>query len=174
MFGVLKTTVRRLLKQAHLDRPWWSYACKFAGHMMREKVLGRFSEFEEIQENSGKFRGTQWNSVGFCMALHINSVENWGKAGFSGKIWGGGGFSRFGVSKGFGKWTTLCVSFTLQIFLVKITTFPRVSRTWFFLKRFFRMDPLFGGSQKPQGWFGRCPPYPETGERHICRVSSYP
>ena len=35
------TTVRRMLKQAHLGREWWSYACRFAGHMMREKVLGR-------------------------------------------------------------------------------------------------------------------------------------
>ena len=41
MVRVLKTTVRRLLKHAHLDRPWWSHACKFAGLMMREKVLGR-------------------------------------------------------------------------------------------------------------------------------------
>ena len=31
---------RRLLKQAHLERQW-SCACKFAEHMMREKVLGR-------------------------------------------------------------------------------------------------------------------------------------
>ena len=41
MVGRLKSTVRRVLKQAHLEREWWSYACKFAGHMMREKVLGR-------------------------------------------------------------------------------------------------------------------------------------
>ena len=41
MVGMLKTTVRRVLKQAHLGREWWSYACRFAGHMMREKVLGR-------------------------------------------------------------------------------------------------------------------------------------
>ena len=38
---MLKTTVRRLFRQAHLDHPWWSYACGFARHMMREKVLGR-------------------------------------------------------------------------------------------------------------------------------------
>ena len=36
-----RPTVRRMLKQAHLGREWWSYACRFAGHMMREKVLGR-------------------------------------------------------------------------------------------------------------------------------------
>ena len=41
MVGILKTTVRRMLKQANLGREWWSYACRFAGHMMRERVLGR-------------------------------------------------------------------------------------------------------------------------------------
>ena len=41
MVGMLKTTVRRLLKQAHIERKWWSYVCKVAGHMMREKALGR-------------------------------------------------------------------------------------------------------------------------------------
>ena len=41
MVGILKSTVRRMLKQAHLDREWWSYACRFTGHMLREKVLGR-------------------------------------------------------------------------------------------------------------------------------------
>ena len=39
MAGILTSTVRRMLKQAHLEREWWSYACRFAGHMMREKVL---------------------------------------------------------------------------------------------------------------------------------------
>ena len=29
-------------------------------------------EFGEIGEISGKFRGTQWNSVGFCTALSMN------------------------------------------------------------------------------------------------------
>ena len=43
MVGILKTTVRRMLKQAHLGREWWSYARRFAGHMMREKVLGRMA-----------------------------------------------------------------------------------------------------------------------------------
>ena len=38
MVGMLKTTVRRMLKQANLGREWWSYACRFARHMMREKV----------------------------------------------------------------------------------------------------------------------------------------
>ena len=41
MVGMLKTTVRRMLKQANLGREWWSYASRFAGHMMREKVLKR-------------------------------------------------------------------------------------------------------------------------------------
>ena len=41
MIGMLKIMVRRLLKQAHLEREWWSHACKFAGDMMREKALGR-------------------------------------------------------------------------------------------------------------------------------------
>ena len=38
MVGILKSTVRRMRKQAQLEREWWSYACRFA---MREKVLGR-------------------------------------------------------------------------------------------------------------------------------------
>ena len=41
MVGMLKSTVRRLSKQVHLEREWWSYACRFAGHMVKEKVLGR-------------------------------------------------------------------------------------------------------------------------------------
>ena len=41
MVGIIKSTVRRVLKQAHLGREWWSYACRLAGHLMREKVLGR-------------------------------------------------------------------------------------------------------------------------------------
>ena len=61
-----------------------------------------FGNFPEIQEISGKFRG---NSVGFCMALNMNSVGMFGgfrgSAGFSGKPWGWGGFVRFGASKGF-------------------------------------------------------------------------
>ena len=40
MVGMFKTTVRRLLEQTHLDCPWWSYACKFGGRMIREKILG--------------------------------------------------------------------------------------------------------------------------------------
>ena len=33
MAGLLKTTVRRMLKQAHLGGEWWSYACQFASHI---------------------------------------------------------------------------------------------------------------------------------------------
>ena len=54
-------------------------------------------EFGRIRENSGNFGETQWNSVGFCMALSMNSVRIpggfRGNAGFSGKlaVWGGFG-----------------------------------------------------------------------------------
>ena len=42
MVGMLKTPARQNAQaQAHLGREWWSYACRFAGHMMREKGLGR-------------------------------------------------------------------------------------------------------------------------------------
>ena len=40
MVGILKSTVRRMLKQAHLDREWWSYACRFAGHMSYDEREG--------------------------------------------------------------------------------------------------------------------------------------
>ena len=36
LVGTLKSTVRQALKQAHLEREWWSHARRFAGHMMRE------------------------------------------------------------------------------------------------------------------------------------------
>ena len=41
MVGMLKSTVCRMLRQTQLEREWWPYACKFAGHMTREEVLGR-------------------------------------------------------------------------------------------------------------------------------------
>ena len=54
--------------------------------------------------NFEKFRN-QWNSVGFCMALSMNSVGIpggfRGNAGFSGKFGVWGCFGRFGASKGF-------------------------------------------------------------------------
>ena len=39
MVGILKS----MLKQAHLGREWWSYACRFAGHMMRESPRQRMA-----------------------------------------------------------------------------------------------------------------------------------
>ena len=52
MVGMLKTTVRRMLKQANLGREWWSYACRFAGRMMRERVLKRM-DISSIRTASG-------------------------------------------------------------------------------------------------------------------------
>ena len=56
-------------------------------------------------EYSGEF--DQWNSVGLCMALSMNSVgipgAFRGDARFSGKFGVWGGFGRFGASKGFRK-----------------------------------------------------------------------
>ena len=55
---------------------------------------GKFRKFREISE---KFRGIQWNSVGFCMALSMNSV------GIPGGIRGNAGFREnlgFGVVSG--------------------------------------------------------------------------
>ena len=37
-------------------------------------IRWNLGEFGEIREISGKLRGIQWNSVGFCMALNMNSV----------------------------------------------------------------------------------------------------
>ena len=53
MVGMLKTTVRRMLKQANLGREWWSYACRFAGHMMRERVLRKRMDIPSIWTTSG-------------------------------------------------------------------------------------------------------------------------
>ena len=68
-------------------------------------IRWNLGEIGEIQEISGKFRGTQWNSVGFCMALNMNSVGIpggfRGNAGFSRNFGVWGGFGRFGDSKGF-------------------------------------------------------------------------
>ena len=53
-------------------------------------------EFGRIWGNSGNFGKIQGNSVGFCMALSMNSVGNpggfRGNAGFSGKVRVSGGF----------------------------------------------------------------------------------
>ena len=44
-------------------------------------IRWNLGDFGEIREISGKLRGTQWNSVGFCMALNMNSVEFLGDFG---------------------------------------------------------------------------------------------
>ena len=36
MIGILKSTVRRMLKQAHLEREWWSHARRHRSHDDRE------------------------------------------------------------------------------------------------------------------------------------------
>ena len=58
------------------------------------EISGIRWNLDEIREISGKFRGIQWNSVGFCMALSMNSrgIPGGfrGNTGFSGKfgVWG--------------------------------------------------------------------------------------
>ena len=56
MVGILKSTVRRMLRQAHLEREWWLYACRFAGHMMRE-VLGRPWQYPLFGQLVGIWKG---------------------------------------------------------------------------------------------------------------------
>ena len=74
--------------------------CEFLSSPHFSEISGirwNLAEFWEIREISGKLRGTQWNSVGFCMTLSMNSVGMpggfRGNAGFSGKfgVWGGFG-----------------------------------------------------------------------------------
>ena len=80
MVGILKSTVRRMLKQAHLDREWWSYACRFAGHMMREKVLGRewphplFGQLVGIWKSHDKAQAKSLDdrgSVGYLLDIDV-------------------------------------------------------------------------------------------------------
>ena len=80
MVGILKTTVRRMLKQAHLDREWWSYACRFARHMMREKVLGRewphplFGQLVGIWKSHDKAQAKSLDdrgSVGYLLDIDV-------------------------------------------------------------------------------------------------------
>ena len=70
----------RMLKQAHLDREWWSYACRFAGHMMREKVLGRdwtyplFGQLVGIWKSHDKAQAKSLDdrdSVGYLLDIDI-------------------------------------------------------------------------------------------------------
>ena len=80
MVGMLKTTVRRMLKQANLGREWWSYASRFAGHMMRGKVLGRewtyplFGQLVGIWESHDKAQAKSLDdrgSVGYLLDIDI-------------------------------------------------------------------------------------------------------
>ena len=58
-----------MLKQAHLGREWWSYACQFAGHMMREKFLGRerphplFGQLVGIWKSHDKAQAKSWRTI---------------------------------------------------------------------------------------------------------------
>ena len=61
--GMLKISVRRLLKEAHLHRPWWSYACRGAGHMMREEVWGRPVDWPLFGQLVGIWRGHDKKAV---------------------------------------------------------------------------------------------------------------
>ena len=76
MVGMLKTTIRRLLKQAHLDRPWWSDACRFAGHMMREKLLNCW-----VALRHGHCLVNWWES-GEPQQGHHKSSDNRGAMGY--------------------------------------------------------------------------------------------
>ena len=80
MVGMLKTTVRRMLKQANLGREWWSYASRFAEHMMREKELGRewthprFGQLVSIWKSHDKAQAKSLDdrgSVGYLLDIDI-------------------------------------------------------------------------------------------------------
>ena len=80
MVGMLKTTVRRMLKQANLGREWRSYASRFAEHMMREKVLGRewthppFGQLVGIWKSHDKAQAKSLDdrgSVGYLLDINI-------------------------------------------------------------------------------------------------------
>ena len=80
MVGTLKTTVRRMLKQANLGRGWWSYACRFPGHMMRERVLGRewtyplFGQLVGVSKSHDKAQAKSLDdrgSVGYLLDIDI-------------------------------------------------------------------------------------------------------
>ena len=77
---MLKTTVRRMLKQANLAREWWSYASRFAGHMTRERVLGRdwtyplFGQLVGIWRSHDKAQAKSLDdrgSVGYLLDIDI-------------------------------------------------------------------------------------------------------
>ena len=74
MVGILKSTVLRMLKQAHVEREWWSYACQFAGQMMREKVLGRPWQFPLFGQLVGIWRARDKD--------RIKSLDDRGAVGY--------------------------------------------------------------------------------------------
>ena len=80
MVGILKSTSHRMLKQAHLDREWWSCACRFAGRMMREKVLGRewtyplFGQLVGIWKSPDKAQAKSLDDRGSVGYLLVNDV----------------------------------------------------------------------------------------------------
>ena len=80
MVGILKSKVHRMLKQAHLEREWWSYACRFAEHMMRQKVLGRewphplFGQLVGIWKSHDKAQAKSLDdrgSVGYLLDIDV-------------------------------------------------------------------------------------------------------
>ena len=84
------------------------YPCANSSSPDFPEISGDLVEFGRDRENSGNLGKPPENTVefsGVCMALNMNSVRIPGgfrrNARFSGKIWGRGGFGRFGVSKGF-------------------------------------------------------------------------
>ena len=63
-----------------LDREWWSYACRFASHMMREKVLGRertyplFGQLVGIWKSHDKAQAKSLDdrgSVGYLLDIDV-------------------------------------------------------------------------------------------------------
>ena len=62
-------------------------------------IRWNFGEIGEIREISGKLRGTQRNSVGFCMPLSMNSVEHLEFGAVSGDL---------GPQKAFAQIATAC------------------------------------------------------------------
>ena len=66
---------------------------RFLAECVNSSLSGIRWNLGEFGEISGKFRGTQWNSVGFCMALSMGN--SWGISGQTlifGKIGGWGWF----------------------------------------------------------------------------------
>ena len=84
MVDMLESTVRRLLKQAHLEREWWSYTCKLACHMIQEKVLGRPLQYPLLGQLVDTWKGHDTDqarslddrgAVGYLSAQHRHLAE---------------------------------------------------------------------------------------------------